>query len=67
MVNIVLGHGLLPVWRQAITWTNDDLLSAGAVGTNLIEILIIIQQYSFKEIHMEMSAKSGQFVQPLIP
>ena len=67
MVNIVSGHGLLPVWCQTITWTNDDLLSVGAMGTNLIEILVIIQQFSFKKIHMEMSAKSGQFVQALIP
>ena len=20
------GNGLLPIWHQAITWTNDDLL-----------------------------------------
>ena len=26
-VNIGSGKGLVPVWRQAITWTNADLLS----------------------------------------
>ena len=26
-VVIGLGNGMLPVWYQAITWTNDDLFS----------------------------------------
>ena len=28
------GNGLAPVRYQAITWTNDDLLSIGPLGTN---------------------------------
>ena len=28
------GNGLSPVWRQAITWINDALLSIGHYGTN---------------------------------
>ena len=31
-----------PLWRQAITWTNADLLSAGPLGTNFNEIRIKI-------------------------
>ena len=36
------GNALLPVWFQAITWTNTDLLSIGQLGTKLIEIQINI-------------------------
>ena len=32
-VNIVSGNGLLPVWRQAITRINHDLLPIGPIGT----------------------------------
>ena len=28
------------VWRQAIIWTNADLLSIGPLGTNFSEILM---------------------------
>ena len=37
-VSIASGSGLWPVRRQAITWTNADLLSIGSLGTNLSEI-----------------------------
>ena len=32
------GHGLAPVQRQAMTETNIDLSSTGAIGTNNSEI-----------------------------
>ena len=35
LVNIGAGDGLSPVGRQAITWTNADLLSVETLGTNL--------------------------------
>ena len=40
MVNIGSGNGLSPVWHQAITWTNADLLSTGPSGKNFHEILL---------------------------
>ena len=39
--NVVIigsGNGLAPVWCQAITWTNADLLSIGPSPTNSCEI-----------------------------
>ena len=42
-VSIGSGNGLLPVWHQAITWTNADILSKGPSGTNFSEIIIRIQ------------------------
>ena len=37
-ISIASGNGLLPVWDQAITWTNADLLSIGLLATNLSEV-----------------------------
>ena len=37
-VSIGSGNGLLSVRRQAITWTNADLLSFGPLRTNFGEI-----------------------------
>ena len=37
-VSIGTGKGLLPVWRQHITWTIADLLSIVPLGTDFIEI-----------------------------
>ena len=39
-VSIGSGNGLSPVRRQAITWTNGDLLSIGPLGINFSEIQI---------------------------
>ena len=39
---------------QAINWSNADLLSIGALQTNLIEIIIEIQSFSFKKLHWKM-------------
>ena len=48
-VSIGSGNGLAPVWRQAIAWTNADLLSIGPLGTNFSEILMLILTFSFKK------------------
>ena len=48
------GNGLLPVWQQAITWTNADLLSNGPIETNFRENLIKIGWFLFKEIYLQM-------------
>ena len=49
-------YGLLPVQRQAIIWTNAGILLIGPLGTYFIEILIGIQTFSFKKMHLKMSS-----------
>ena len=50
--------GLSPVRLQAIIWTNAGILLIGPLGTNFSEILIGVQTFSFKKMHLKMS--SGQ-------
>ena len=50
------GIGLSPVRRQAITWTNADLLSIGPLGTNFSEISVDIQTFSLNKIHLKMAS-----------
>ena len=62
-VSISSGTCLSPVWRQAITWTNADLLSTGPLATNFCEIQIKIQSVSFMKMHLKMpSAKWRSFL-----
>ena len=49
-------NGLSPGRRQAIIWTNAGILLIGPLGTNFIEILIGIQTFSFKKVHLKMSS-----------
>ena len=49
-------NGLSPVRRQAITWTNADLLSIGPLGTNFSEIEFKIQNVSFIKKHLKISS-----------
>ena len=49
-------NGLSPGRRQAIIWTNVGILLTGPWGTNFNEILIGIQTFSFKKIHLKMSS-----------
>ena len=49
-------NGLSPGRRPAITWTNAGILLIGPLGTNFSEILIGIQIFSFKKIHLKMSS-----------
>ena len=49
-------NGLSPGRRQAIIWTNARLLLIGSLGTNFIEILIGIQTFSFKKMHLKISS-----------
>ena len=53
---IVSDNGLSPDRRQAIIWTNATILLIWSLGTNLSEILIGIQTFSFKKIHLKMSS-----------
>ena len=47
-------NGLSPGRRQAIIWTNAEILLIGSLGTNFNEIFIKIQKFSFKKIHLKM-------------
>ena len=53
-------NGLLPVWRQAITWTNTELCSIGPLGTNFSEIWIKLQNCSFIKMHPKMLSAKWQ-------
>ena len=50
---IVSDNGLSPGRRQAIIWTNAGILLTGPLGTNFNEILIEIQIFSFKKMHLK--------------
>ena len=49
-------NGLSPERRQAIIWTNAGILLIGPLGTNFNEILISIQTFSFKKMHLKVSS-----------
>ena len=49
-------NGLSPSRRQAIIWTNAGILSIGPLGMNFSEILIEIDAFSFKKMHLKMSS-----------
>ena len=55
---IIIGsdNGLSPGRRQAIIQTNAGKLLIGPLGTNFSEILIWIQTFSFKKMHLKMSS-----------
>ena len=55
-VSIGSGNGLPPKMRQAITWTNANLLSIGLLGTNFSENWIKIVSFSFKKMRLKMSS-----------
>ena len=55
-------NGLSPGRRQAIIWTNAGILLTGTLGTNFSEILIGIQTFSFRKMHLKiLSAKWRPF------
>ena len=49
-------NGLSPGRRQAIIWTNDEILLIGPSGTNFSEILIEILAFSFKKMRLKVSS-----------
>ena len=49
-------NGLSPRRRQAIIWTNAGIFLTGPWGTNFSDILIGIQTFSFKKMHLKMSS-----------
>ena len=48
--------GLSPGRRQAIIWTNAEILPIGPLRINFSEILIEINQFSFKKMHLKVSS-----------
>ena len=52
-------NGLSPGRRQAIIWTDAEILLIGPLETKLNEILIKIHPFSFKEMHLKLS--SGKY------
>ena len=49
-------NGLSPYRRQAIIWTNAGILLIGPLRTKFSEILIGIQTFSFKKMHLKVSS-----------
>ena len=49
-------NGLSPGRRQAIIQTNAGILLIGPLGTNFSEILIGIQTFSIRKMHLKMSS-----------
>ena len=63
-VRIGSDNGFAPIRRQAIIQTNAELLLIGPSGTNVSEILIKMQNFSFMKMHLKISsAKWRHFVQ----
>ena len=56
LANIGSDNGLSPGRRQAIIWINAGTSLIGPLGTNFSEILIGIQTFSFKKMHLKMSS-----------
>ena len=54
------GHGVSPVPRKTIAWTNADVLSIGLLGTNFSENLIVILSFSYKK--MRWNCRSAKVV-----
>ena len=53
---IASDNGLSPGRRQAIIWTNAEILLIGHLGTNFSETLIEILIFSFKKMHLKVSS-----------
>ena len=50
------GNGLSPFGRQTIIGTNADLLSIRPLGSHSGEILVEIQTFSLKKMHLKVSS-----------
>ena len=57
---IVSDNGLSPRRRQAIIWTDAGILLIQPSGTNFSEILIEIDVFSYKKMHLKMSSAKCQ-------
>ena len=59
---IGLDNGLLPRWCQAIIWTKAGILLTGPLWINFSEILIDINTFSFKKMHLKMTYAKKNYV-----
>ena len=59
--------GLWPGRRQAIIWTNAGIMLIGPLGAIFSEILIGIQTFSLKKMHLKISEKICLGLNVLIP
>ena len=55
-LNIGSNNGLSPGLRQSIIWTNDGILLIRTIGANFSEILIKIDIFPFKKLHLKLSS-----------
>ena len=63
-VSIGSDNGLSHIRLQAIIHTDARMLSIGPLGTNVSEISIKIQTFSFTQMHLKYSLRNGgHFVQ----
>ena len=53
-------NGLLPGRHQALIWTTTGILSTGPLGTKFSEILIAIQTFSVRKMHLKMLSAKWQ-------
>ena len=53
-------NGLLPGRLQATIWTNAGILLIGPLGTNFSKILIEMNTFSFKKMHLKLSSAKWQ-------
>ena len=59
ILNIIISdNGLSPGRRQAIIWAIVGILLIGHLETNFSEILIRIESFSFKKMHLKMSSSN---------
>ena len=56
LTTIASDNGSSPGRRQAIIWTNAGILLIGPLGTNVNEIVIEIQTFSFEKKYLEVSS-----------
>ena len=56
LITVSSDKGLSPGWCQAIIWTSAGMFLIGPLGTNFSEILIEIDIFSVKEMHLKMSS-----------
>ena len=60
LINIGSDNDFSPEWCQAITWSNVHLLSIRPFRTDLSEIQIKIQYFSFMKMKLKMLSAKWQ-------
>ena len=63
---IIIGSddGLSPGQRQAIIWLNAWIMLIGTLGVNRSEIIITINAFSFKKMHLKLSSAKWRLFRP---